>query len=182
MAMRREGICRRQTPRGSSLACAEAKLDVIYTQPSGSSRRRRSHYPPSRKLPFPCGGSVSFHLKTDLLLLPLPPFFLLFHSLEFTPKVFAKKKKKRAGNEFLTIPEKAGHGRSNGDDRSCQNILTEEIQELQDPRLSSDRRDKWLRVISAPFSCISKKNCDHKKTTLKLRLFCLYFHSYPYFL
>lgn len=72
--MRREGIRRRQMRRG-----AEAELDVIYTQPtSGSSRRRRSHYPPSRKLPFPCGGSVSFHIKTDPLLLRLPAFLCCF--------------------------------------------------------------------------------------------------------
>lgn len=44
--------CGRRVRVSSSLDCAEAELDVIYTQPtSGSGSRRRNHYLPPESCP-----------------------------------------------------------------------------------------------------------------------------------
>lgn len=76
--MRSEGNCRRRAAASSGLDCAEAELDVIYTQPtSGSRRRRRNHYLPPESCPSHMAVSVGFHIKMDPLLLQHPTSPLL---------------------------------------------------------------------------------------------------------
>lgn len=97
-------------PACTGLDCAEAELDVIYTQPtSGSSGRRRNHYLAPESCPSHVAASVGFHIKMDPLLLQHPTFASapashqrLISTLSYTEGVLQIRKGEKRRREMMT--------------------------------------------------------------------------------